>query len=97
MKVRRITLKNWMNFRSLDSVELSDRVFVIGPNASGKSNFLDALRFLRDVARPAGVKPSGGGLQKAVNDRGQLSKLRCINSRRDPEVLIQVELEAKKF
>jgi predicted ATPase len=93
MKVRRITLKNWMNFRSLDSVELSDRVFVIGPNASGKSNFLDALRFLRDVARPAGVKPSGGGLQKAVNDRGQLSKLRCINSRRDPEVLIQVELE----
>ena len=35
MKVRRLTLKNWMNFRNLDSVELSDRVFVIGPNASG--------------------------------------------------------------
>jgi predicted ATPase len=93
MKVRQVTLKNWMNFRNLDSVELSDRVFVIGPNASGKSNFLDAFRFLRDIARPAGVKPSGGGLQKAVNDRGQLSKLRCINSRRDNEVLIEVELE----
>jgi predicted ATPase len=93
MKVRHVTLKNWMNFRNLDSVELSDRVFVIGPNASGKSNFLDGFRFLRDIARPAGVKPSGGGLQKAVNARGQLSKLRCINSRRDNEVLIEVELE----
>ena len=93
MKVRRLTLKNWMNFRSLDSVELSDRVFVVGPNASGKSNFLDALRFLRDVARPAEVKPSGEELQKAVNDRGQLSKLRCINARKDPEVFIEAELE----
>jgi predicted ATPase len=59
MKVRRLTLKNWMNFRNLDSVELSDRVFVIGPNASGKSNFLDALRFLRDVARPRGGETVG--------------------------------------
>jgi hypothetical protein len=32
-------------------------------------------------------------LQKAVNDRGQLSKLRCINARKDPEVFIDVELE----
>ena len=46
-----------------DSVDtpLSRRVFIIGPNASGKSNFLDAFRFLRDVA-----KSEGGGLQKGV-------------------------------
>jgi predicted ATPase len=93
MKVRRLALKNWMNFLALDSVELADRVFVIGPNASGKSNFLDAFRFLRDIARPSGVKPSGGGLQKAVGDRGQLSKLRCLNARKDPEVFIEAELE----
>jgi predicted ATPase len=94
MKVRRLALKNWMNFRNLDPVDLGDRVFVIGPNASGKSNFLDALRFLRDIARPSGVKPSGGGLQKAVNDRGQLSRLRCLNARKNPEVFIEAELEA---
>jgi predicted ATPase len=94
MKVRRLALKNWMNFRNLDPVDLGDRVFVIGPNASGKSNFLDALRFLKDIARPSGVKPSGGGLQKAVNDRGQLSRLRCLNARKDPEVFIEAELEA---
>lgn len=92
MRIRELTLRNWMNFRSLDAVKFGDRVFVIGANASGKSNLLDALRFLRDLARPAGLKPSGGGLQKAVLDRGGLTKLRCLNARKDPEVHIRVQL-----
>ena len=37
---------------------LGRRMFLVGTNASGKSNFLDALRFLRDIA-----KTEGGGLQ----------------------------------
>jgi predicted ATPase len=93
MKIRHLNLKNWMNFQKLETVFLRDRMFVIGPNASGKSNLLDALRFLRDVALPSGVKPSGGGLQKAVGDRGGLSKLRCVNARRDTEVLLEVSLD----
>ena len=93
MKIRRLNLKNWMNFQKLDTGFLRDRMFVIGPNASGKSNLLDALRFLRDLALPSGVKPSGGGLQKAVGDRGGLSKLRCVNARQDTEVLFEVHLE----
>lgn len=82
-----------MNYQKLDTEALADRVFIIGPNASGKSNLLDALRFLRDVALPAGKKPSGGGLQKAVNDREGLSKIRCLNAKNDTEVSIEVELE----
>jgi predicted ATPase len=93
MKIRSVSLKNWMNFQSIESVALDDQVFVIGPNASGKSNFLDAFRFLRSVARPAGVKPAGGGLQMAVSDRGGLSKLRCVNARKDTEVLIEATVE----
>lgn len=91
MLVSRVRLKNWRNFRSVD-VSLQERVFVVGPNASGKSNFLDVLRFLREVA-----KPEGGGLQKAVRERGGLSKLRCLSARKDPEVAIEIELsdEAK--
>ena len=92
MKIRQMILKNWMNFQKLDTGLLRDRMFVIGPNASGKSNLLDALRFLRDVALPSGFKPSGGGLQKAVGDRGGLSKLRCVNARQDTEVLLEVHL-----
>lgn len=93
MRIRKISLKNWMNFKTAEVPKIQDRAFVIGSNASGKSNLLDALRFLRDVARPAGVKPSGGGLQKAVDDRGGISKLRCLNAKSDNEVRITVELE----
>ena len=86
MLITRLTLKNWRNFRKVD-VALRERVYVIGPNASGKSNLLDVLRFLRDVA-----KPEGGGLQKAVKDRGGVTKLRCLLARKDPEISIEVEL-----
>lgn len=86
MLITRIKLKNWRNFKKVD-VNLRDRVYIIGPNASGKSNFLDVMRFLRDVANP-----KGGGLQKAVQDRGGIAKLRCLLARKDPEVSIEVEL-----
>ncbi len=85
MIISHIILKNWRNFRSVD-VDLSDRVFLVGPNASGKSNFLDSLRFLRDLAKP------GGGLQKAISDRGGVSKIRCLSARQDPKVGIAVFL-----
>ncbi len=93
MQIRQLNLKNWMNYQKLETGDLRDRMFLIGPNASGKSNLLDALRFLRDVALPAGMKPSGGGLQKAVRDRGGLSKLRCVNARQDNQVWLEVILE----
>lgn len=86
MLITNIKLKNWRNFRTLD-VPLRDVSYVLGPNAAGKSNLLDAFRFLRDIS-----KPRGGGLQRAVADRGGISKLRCLHARRDPEVLIDVEL-----
>jgi predicted ATPase len=85
MIISRIILKNWKNFRSIDA-KLKERTFVVGPNASGKSNFLDAFRFLRDIAKP------GGGLQKAISDRGGISKLRCLAARKDPEIVVGISL-----
>jgi len=67
-------------------VHFAQRVFLTGPNASGKSNLLDVFRFLRDIAKP------GGGLQSAVRDRGGLSKIRCLAARKEPDIEIQVEL-----
>ncbi|NES96645.1 MAG: AAA family ATPase [Desertifilum sp. SIO1I2] len=85
MIISHIKLKNWRNFKLVD-VNLQERVFLVGPNASGKSNFLDSLRFLRDIAKP------GGGLQKAVIDRGGLSKIRCLSARRNPTVEVSISL-----
>ncbi len=89
MLITRLKLKNWRNFKNV-GINLRERVYIIGPNASGKSNLLDVLRFLRDVA-----KPEGGGLQKAVKERGGIKKLRCLLARKDPEISIEVELADK--
>jgi predicted ATPase len=85
MLISRLSLKNWRNFRAVD-LRLSDRVFVIGPNASGKSNLLDSLRFLRDISK------AGGGLQRAISQRGGLSKIRCLAARREPDVELELEI-----
>jgi len=90
MIITRLKLTNWKNFKSLD-VRLRERVFVVGANASGKSNILDAFRFLRDIA-----KPNGGGLQTAVTSRGGISKIRSLAARKNPLVELEVELSAPK-
>jgi predicted ATPase len=86
MLITRLKLKNWRNFREVD-VKLGPRGYLIGANASGKSNFLDVFRFLRTIAQS-----EGGGLQKALKDRGGLTKLRSLHARKDPEVRIEIEL-----
>lgn len=86
MQITRLKLKNWRNFRALD-VPLQEVSYLLGPNASGKSNLLDVFRFLRDIS-----KTKGGGLQTAIADRGGISKLRCLHARNDNEVLIDIEL-----
>ncbi|MEF7614035.1 AAA family ATPase [Aquincola sp. MAHUQ-54] len=86
MFVIHLKLKNWRNFRALD-IPLRGVTYLLGPNASGKSNLLDVFRFLRDIS-----KPRGGGLQTAISDRDGITKVRCLHARRDPEVLIDVAL-----
>lgn len=86
MYITRLKLKNWRNFRSVDAV-FQDVTYIMGPNASGKSNFLDVFRFLRDIA-----DPRGGGLQQALTSRGGMSKVRCLAARNNPKIMIDVTL-----
>ena len=85
MQFSRIRLENWRNFGKVD-VPVSTRIFLVGANASGKSNFLDALRFLRDLVS------TGGGFQKAVQSRGGVSKIRNLAARQKPYITLDVEL-----
>ena len=85
MYVSKIHLRNWRNFREIEA-SLRPRVFVLGPNAVGKSNLLDAFRFLRDVASP------GGGLSTAVASRGGVSSLRCLHARAYPDIALTIGL-----
>lgn len=86
MEVGRISLQNWRNFKEVN-VDLQRRVYITGPNASGKSNFLDVFRFLQEIAQP------GGGLQTAVAKRQGISHIRCLSARRYPDVGIHVTIK----
>src|SRR6202142_3979588 len=83
LRFTHLYLENWKNFTRVET-GLGRRVGVAGPNASGKSNLLDALRFLHDVAA------EGGGFQRAVRRRGGVSRLRCLAARHNSNVVISV-------
>ncbi len=83
LRFTHISLENWRNFTQVD-VDLQRRVFLIGPNASGKSNLLDVFRFLRQLVSV------GGGFQEAVRKRGGVSSLRCLAARRHSDIKLRV-------
>jgi predicted ATPase len=85
-RIMRLELQNWRNFGRCE-MQLAQRSFIVGPNASGKSNLLDAFSFLRHL-----VVPDGGGLQAAVAHRGGVSSIRALHARNPPEVRILAEV-----
>lgn len=85
LRITHVRLQNWRNFRKAEAA-LGPRLFLIGPNASGKSNFLDAFRFLRDIVAV------GGGFQEAVRRRGGVPSLRCLAARQPSEVGLLVRI-----
>lgn len=70
-----LTLGNWRNFKKVD-VALQSRVFIVGANASGKSNLVDAFRFLQELA------VDGGGLTNALegSGRGGIRSVRSLHA-----------------
>lgn len=86
MRFTRIRVENWTNFKRFE-LPLQQRMFVVGPNASGKSNLLDVFRFLRDI--------SERGLQQSVSggERQGFSALRSLHARAYSAITIDVEME----
>lgn len=87
MSFTHLKLESWRNFLTVD-VDLQQRTFLVGPNAAGKSNFLDVFKFLRDVADPQ------KGFQRAVQqERRGVSQIRSLHARRYPNVTIEVDVQ----
>jgi predicted ATPase len=85
LRFTRLVLDNWRNFQHLE-VALARRLFVVGPNASGKSNFLDVFGFLQDLVA------IGGGFQTAVVGRGGIRQLKCLFGQHHADIGILVEV-----
>ncbi len=83
LRFTHLRLENWRNFTQVD-LDLQQRAFFVGPNASGKSNLLDVFRFLHDIVS------EGGGFREAVKRRGGVSAIRALAARRNPEVGVKV-------
>ena len=88
LRIRRLRLKNWKNFLEVD-IPVHDRMFLVGANGSGKSNLLDAFRFLRDVASYE------RGFVEAVQRGNGLDAIRCLAAPPAAAVGIEVEAESK--
>lgn len=87
MAIKRIEASNFRSFERIE-VELRDFNVVIGANASGKSNFIQLLRFLSDIANH--------GLGNAVSMQGGVEYLRNIRigSSQDLTLVIAFEEES---
>lgn len=70
MAIRKISVKNFKSFRDMQ-IELGDLNILIGANASGKSNFVEIFRFLRDIKKD--------GLENAISMQGGVEYLRNVN------------------
>jgi len=70
MSIKKIRVINFKSFEELE-VELGSFNVLIGANASGKSNFVQIFKFLRDVIN--------SGLNNAVSMQGGVEYLRNIN------------------
>jgi predicted ATPase len=91
LRFTQLILDNWRSFQRVE-VAVPQRLFVVGPNASGKSNFLDAFGFLHDLVAP------GGGFRTAVSRSGGFQRLKCFSGKQhaDLGITVQVGTEAKK-
>jgi len=84
MPIKHIHIENFKSFSEID-LDLSRFNVVIGSNAAGKSNFISAFRFLRDIAR--------NGVVNAIALQGGADYLRNakIGSGRDLVVRVTYE------
>ena len=91
LRFTHLHLENWRNFTSVD-VPLQRRAFLVGPNESGKSNFLDVFRFLHDITA------AEGGFLAAVGKpwRGGFAKLKSLAARHHSDIRICVQVGAER-
>lgn len=65
--IRRVVLRNYKSIAACD-VSLAPLTFLVGANGSGKSNFLDGIRFVSDSLRTS--------LDHALRERGTIKEVR---------------------
>lgn len=85
--IKRVVLRNYRSIKSC-KVEMSALTVIVGRNAAGKSNFVDAIRFVRDALV--------NQLDFAMRERGGIDEVRRRAAKsRPPNFSIELELTLK--
>ena len=86
MTISKIRITNFKSFAD-ETVELNDFNLLVGANASGKSNFVQAFKFLSDIATH--------GLEDAISLQGGVEYLRHFGSARNEPLSFQVTIQGE--
>ncbi len=88
LSVTRVWARNFKSIRELD-LELGPLTVLVGPNASGKSNVLDVLRFISHSLRES--------LVSAIKARGGMGDMRRSMPGGRPDVEVGIRVEKGRF
>jgi len=87
--ITRVHIKNYRSLESVD-VELGRLSVLVGRNGAGKSNFVDALKFVQEALQV--------GLESAVANRNGLASLRRWTAKGRPcEIEIEITVKRGSF
>lgn len=86
MAIKRIKVSNFKSFKELD-LDLGDFNVLIGANASGKSNFTQIFKFLKDIEE--------NSLNDAISMHGGLESLRNLKIGSKSGLTMQTQLDTK--
>ena len=81
MAIKKIRIANFKSFKDLE-VELGRFNVLIGSNASGKSNFVQIFKFLRDI--------TNYGLDNAISMQGGIEYLRNVNIGSSEDLSVEI-------
>lgn len=86
MKITKIEISNFKSFDNL-SIHLNDFNLLVGANASGKSNLVQAFQFLRDIMNH--------GLENAISLQGGIEYLRNIKIAQSQPLSFRVVMQGE--
>lgn len=88
MLINKISLSNFKNFEHID-VSLRDMNVIVGANASGKSNFIQALKFVQNIR--------DFGIDNAISLVGGINYLRNFQLKKTKNTSISIDFKPDNF
>lgn len=85
--ITHLTIQHYKSVESLD-IDLRNVNVLVGKNGAGKSNIIDAIRFVRDAIQD--------GLDQAITDRHGMENIRQWSPTRPYDVTITLHVESHK-